>query len=339
MKLAKGNLAGALDRPNPNVRFYLFYGGDESQSRAHGERLLTALGAEKTTVSASAVKSDPALLADEAAAIGLFGGRRAIWVEPAAEEIADAVEALLQAPPGESPVIAIAGALRKSSRLLGLAEKSGAAIAFAAYAPDGKEAEQMVTELARQAGLRVRPDVAARLAAACRNDRAIAAQELAKLACYLDAAPDRPQPLDHEAIDAVGADMGETSLTRLADLALAGETAQLAAELAQAPAGVEPIPVIRALQRRLLQIAPARARVEQGERTDAVMASIERSLFFKDKDLVGDLLRRWDAKGLATVAERAGRLERSLLAKGPPPGSEALAEELVAISRAAARRR
>ena len=133
--------------------------------------------------------------------------------------------------------------------------------------------------------------------------------------------------------------MGETSLTRLADLALAGETAQLAAELAQAPAGVEPIPVIRALQRRLHQIAPARARVEQGERTDAVMASIERSLFFKDKDLVGDLLRRWDAKGLATVAERAGRLERSLLAKGPPPGSEALAEELVAISRAAARRR
>jgi DNA polymerase III subunit delta len=339
MKLAKRDLSAATDRPNPNVRFYLFHGADESQSRSHGERLLAALGAEKFVVAASAAKSDPALLADEAGAIGLFGDKRAIWVEPAGDDIADAVEALLGAGAAESPVIAIAGSLRKGSWLLRLAEEHGQALAFASYVPEGQDAERMVIALAQQAGLRVRPDVAARLADACRNDRAVVAQELAKFACYLDAGPQQPKDLDHETIDAVGADMAEASLGRLADLALAGEVAELADELARLPSGSSAIPVVRALQRRLLQVAPARARVERGERVDAVMASLKKSLFFKDEALVGKLLRKWDAEGLATVAERAGRLERSQMAKAAPPDSEALGEELVAIARAAARRR
>ena len=38
------------------------------------------------------MKSDPAALADEAGAMSLFGGTRAIWIEPAGEEIAAGVE-------------------------------------------------------------------------------------------------------------------------------------------------------------------------------------------------------------------------------------------------------
>ena len=49
---------------------------------------------------------------------------------------------------------------------------------------------------------------------------------------------------------------------------------ELSAELARLPAGGnEGIPVVRSLQRRLLMLAPARARVDRGERVDAVMAS------------------------------------------------------------------
>ena len=53
---------------------------------------------------------------------GLVRRPRVIWIEPAGDEIADAVEALLDAPACESPVVAIAGALRKTSALLKLAE-------------------------------------------------------------------------------------------------------------------------------------------------------------------------------------------------------------------------
>jgi hypothetical protein len=84
----------------------------------------------------------------------------------------------------------------------------------------------------------------------------------------------------------------------------------------------------------LLVLAPACARVERGERVDGVMASLGRSLFWKDKEAVARMLKRWSAEDLATVAQRAGELERGLMF-GEAPEREALGEELLAIARKA----
>jgi DNA polymerase-3 subunit delta len=337
VKGSKASISRAVDQPAANIRFYLFHGPDDAQSRALGQRLAEALAASRFVLSGSAIKSDPVLLAAEAGAMNLFGGTRVVWIEPAGEEIAAGVEALLEANAAESPVVAIAGALRKSSALLKVAEASPDALAFAAYPPEGADAERMVIDVGRRYGLKLGGPVAARIAASSGNDQAIVAQELQKLALYVGASPQSPKELDHDAIDAVGADLHEGDVARLADLALSGELAQLADELARTPAGLEAIPVVRALQRRLLMLAPARARMERGESRDAVMTSLGRTLFWKDKPLIGRLLSQWDAKGLATAAERAGRLERELIFSGAP-GPEALGEELLAIARAARRR-
>ena len=340
MKAARGGIGRALDQPDPNIRLYLFHGPDEGQSRALGERLLKGLGAGRFLVNASAVRSDPALLADEAGAMNLFGEPRAIWVQPAGDEISDGIDALLGAPVAESPVIVIAGVLRKTSALLKLAEAHPQALANASYAPEGVNAERMVIDVGRAHGLRISGGVAARVADSCGNDQAIVGQELAKLALYLGAAPESPKELDHDALDAVGADMPEGNFLRLADLALGGDLPAVADECARlSPGGSEAIPVIRSLQRRLLMLAPLRARVEAGERSGAVMTSMGKSLFWKDKSLLEELLERWDARGLETVAERAGKLERHLLRPDSPPSAEALGEELMAIARRAARRR
>ena len=97
MKASKSSIGRSVDQPDSRIRFYLFCGQDEGQSRALAARLLEALGAAKFVVSAAAVKPNPALLADEAAALSLFGERRLIWVEPAGNDIVDGVEALLAA--------------------------------------------------------------------------------------------------------------------------------------------------------------------------------------------------------------------------------------------------
>ena len=340
MKATKGGIGRSLDQPDDDVRLYLFHGPDEGQSRALGERLLKGLGSARFVVAASALKSDPALLADEAGAMNLFGEPRAIWVEPAGDEIADAVEALLEAPASESPVIAISGGLRKSSALLKLAEGHRAALSHASYIPEGQAAERMVIEVGRAHGLRIAPGIAARVADACGNDQSIVGQELAKLALYVGASPEAPKDLDHEAVDAVGADLPEGDFLHLADLALSGELLEVGEALALlSPAGTEAIPVIRSLQRRLLMLAPMRARVEAGEGSSAVMTSLGKSLFWKDKPLLEKLLATWDARGLETVAERAGKLERQLMRADSPPPAEALGEELTAIARRASRRR
>jgi DNA polymerase-3 subunit delta len=338
VKASKQSVGRAVDQPNPQLRFYLFHGPDDAQSRALGQRLMKALGAAKFSVAAGAVKADSATLADEAGAMSLFGEPRAIWIEPAGDEIAPAVEALFEAASVESPVLAIAGALRKTSAVLKLAEASPLALAFASYVPEGQDAERMAMDVGRSFGLKVSPTVAARIAAAAGNDQALASQELQKLAIYLDASPQAPKELEHEAIDAVGTDTAEGDMLRLADLALGGDIDGLADELARmVPGGSEAIPVVRSLQRRLLMLAPMRARIERGESPDAVMTSMGKSLFWKDKAMVARMLSKWTAERLAKVAERTGRLERGLMFSSAPQ-QEALGEELLAIAREARRR-
>ena len=338
MKAAKGSIGRSVDGPDPQVRFYLFHGPDESQSASLGDRLVGALKATKHSVSPSALRNDPALLADEAGAIDMFGGAKVIWVQGAADEILPAVEALLEAPASESPAVAIAGRLTKASKLLKLADDHPLALSHVSYDLDARDAERLVVDLARAEGLRPQPGVASRIAEACANDRRMMAQELAKFALYLGSSPNEPKDLDRTTLDAVGADMGGDFLS-LADLALSGDSRALGAELARLDgSGRDAIPVIRSLQRRLLMLAPIRARIEAGERPQAVMTSLGKALFWKDKPLVEKLIGAWDSAGLSRIAERTGALERRLMRGHSPPPAEALGEELIAIARHARRR-
>jgi DNA polymerase-3 subunit delta len=335
VRATRTNIDRLVDQPPPDVRFYLFYGPDEAQSRALAQRLQTSLAASRELLVAGALKDEPGALLHAANERSLFGGARLLWIEPAGEAIAEAAEALIAASEVESATVAIAGALPKSSKLLKLAEASPAACAYVSYVPEGPEAARMVSDLGRRFGLKVSAPVAARLADMCANDQAIATRELEKLALYVDASPHTPKELPDEAIDAVGVDSSEGAFLRVADMALSGDIGSLAEELSHLPPGnSEAIVIVRSLQRRLLALAPARARVERGERPDAVMTAMGKALFWKDKPAFGRMLQKWSADDLATVAERAGRLERDIMLS-PAPAVEALGEELFAIARKA----
>lgn len=337
MKANKATLGAVLDRPDPKTRFYLFYGADESSSRTLADRLLKGLGAAKLVIDPKAVKGDPALLGDEAGAMGLFGDKRAIWIEPASEDIVTSVETVLEGPAAENPVIAVAGALRKTSALLKLAEAHPAALAHVSYPLEGRDAERLVVEAGRAEGLRITADVASRIAEACANNQAIIASELAKFALYLDASSENPRQLDSETIDLLGADSGESDWLHLGDLALDGRIGALTEQLQRLPPGTpEAIPIVRSLQRRILQLAPLRARIEGGERLDGVVTSMGKSLFWRDKPLMQRLLSRWNAARLAQIAERMSLLERRLMFTSAPIDA-VLGEELIAVARAAGR--
>ena len=338
MKAAKGSIGRSVDEPDRGIRFYLFHGADEAQSSALGDRLVAALKATKHSMTGASLRGDPAHLADEACAIDMFGGAKVIWLQPAGDEIVDSVEALLDAPATESPVVAIAGKLGKTSGLLKLADSHGLALSHVSYELDARDAERLVTDLARSEGLKTEQAVAARIAQSCSNDRRMIAQELSKLALYLGASPNAPKDLDSEALDAVGADIGGDFLG-IADLALAGDVRGLGVKLSGlVEGGRDAIPIIRSLQRRLLMLAPIRARIDSGESPHAVLTSLGKSLFWKDKPLVEKMLSLWDSAGLARVSERTGALERRLMRADSPPSAEALGEELVAIARQARRR-
>jgi DNA polymerase-3 subunit delta len=340
VKAKRAEIERALRSPSA-YRFFLLHGPDESGSNALVRLAATGAGegAERIELTGAELKADPARLADEAASISLFGSARYIVVQPAGDECVAAVEALLEAAAAGNPVLLVAGALKPASKLLKLALASPAALAFASYAPEGQEAERLVLDMARAEGLTVRPDVARRLADSCAGNRSILALELQKLALYLDASPERPRPLDHDSLDAVGAAAEEGDLSRLVDSVGNGNAALLQAELLRLSGeGVEGIALIRAVLRRMSLLARLRAQVERGNSPDAVMASHGKSLFWKEKDAVGRQLSRWRSEPLARSVSRLLEAERQVKAAGGL-GPRAVDEELFAICRQAARLR
>lgn len=341
MKPEEARLRRALDGADPGIRLYLLYGPDEAGSRALADRLGKAMGAdaERIDLTSSQLKADPARLADEAAAIGMFGGRRWIRLDPATDDAAQAVQALLEAPAAGNPVAAIGGALRKDSKLVKLAQAHDAALSFQSWIPDGRNAAALVVEVGRELGLQIRNEVAGRVAAACNNDRALIGRELEKMALYLDAEPERPRPLEHEALDALGAAMEEGDLSRLANAVFSGQPQQADTELARlASEGIEDIPVLRALARRALQLAQLRAQMAEGESVDRVMETAGKAIFWKEKEVIRAELQRWTPDALATAIARLAEAERQVKAPGYVGGA-LVEEEVLAISRFAARRR
>lgn len=338
MKANRGQIERALAKPD-EVRFFLLHGPDEAGSRALARKLAAAMGeeAERIDLTGAELRADPARLADEAAAMSMFGDRRWIRVEQAGDEIVPAMEALLEASAAGNPVAILAGALKPASKLLKLALAAPAGLAFASYLPDSGQVDRLVLELARAHGLVIRPDLAARIGEACGGNRSVIDQELAKFALYAEAALQAPKTIDEEVVAAVGAGAEEGDLSRLVDSVAGGDGAALEGEIARLRTqGQEGIALIRAVLRRMMLLARLRAEVEGGSSLPAVMASSGKSVFFKDKDTVERQVRRWDGTLIAKAVGRLAEAERQVMVPGGP-GIVAADAELFAICRQAAR--
>jgi DNA polymerase-3 subunit delta len=338
VKADKAAVERALRAPSPAHRFILLYGPDEPGSRAIA-RLAGASGGERVELSGADLKADPARLADEAASMSLFGDARHVTVEPAGDEVTTAAEGLLGAAAAGNIVVIVAGALKPTSRLLKLALASRQALALASYPPDSRNAPRLVQELAREHGLSIPPELARMLSDSAAGNRAVIAQELAKIALFLDAAPERPQSIDEEVIAAIGAACEEGDLSRLVDSVGNGDAGRLQAELLRLSSeGIEGIPLIRAVLRRLSMLAAMRAEVDGGKSAEAVIAARGKAIFWKEKDAIASQLSRWPSDMIARGMGRLLEAERQVKASGGL-GALAIDDELFAICRQAARLR
>lgn len=338
MKATAGQIRQALQAPRPAIRLYLLHGPDEAGAQALAALLGQAIGpgAERIDLEGAALRADPARLADEAASMSLFGDARHVRVTSVGEESLPAFTALLEAETAGNPVVAIAPTVKSTAKIVKLALDSARALAFACYPPTAQDAERLAVTLAGEQGVRLAAGVATRLVEACSGDRAVLAREIEKLALFLDAAPDRPQELDHAALDAVGADLGESETTAVVEALVDGRPDQLAEELARlAEAGTSPIPWLRQIARRLIALSEMRADIARGEPADAVMK--RHRVFFREEAATMRALQRWTPAMLTTALDRVRAAERAVMAPGNAGG--VLAEEAVlGLARAVARR-
>jgi len=93
MKLNRNDITAQIKQLSPAYRAVLIYGRDEGLVRERADKIARQIvedlrdAFQVATIEPDKLKSEPYLLADEAAAISMMGGRRVIRVDGAGENV------------------------------------------------------------------------------------------------------------------------------------------------------------------------------------------------------------------------------------------------------------
>jgi DNA polymerase III subunit delta len=301
-----GDVEATLKRADPRTPVLLLYGPDiglvSERARAAAERAVDdpADPFQLIRIDGDVIASDPARLADEAATIGLFGARRAIWVKPTARNIAPAVDAVLATPLTDTTVVIEAGDLARSSPLRTLCEKSPKALALPCYPDSDRDLGAVVDETLRAAGLSIARDARTALLASLGGDRLATRGELTKLTLYAHGR----REVTLEDIDAAISDVSALAVDGVIDGAFGGDGRAVDEGLQRLAAeGTAPSVLLGAALRHALALLAARLEVEAG-RGIAEVAGSWRGLHFRRKDAVTRQLGAWRSPALTQAIER-----------------------------------
>lgn len=309
MKLAARDADQFLRAPGKSAGA-LIYGTDAGQVRQRVALLAEAwLGPNADAMammefSAEQIKDEPALLADELAAMSLMADRRVIQLRDVDDPHLEAIEeALAKRAPNNFLILYSSESLSKS-KLRAYAEKSPELGCVPCYKDEGMNLEAVIRDTLRGYGLRANTDVIRYLATQLNGDRQIILNELEKLSLYVgDEAED--VTLD----DAVAA-VGENNDRSLDDLCHAIATNNVVGLcrlsdrlIAEGNVGVVLVRGVMRYFARLEDIARARA---QGQSIDGAIESLRPPVFFKAKPQLKQAAAKWTS---ATCADALAMLQ------------------------------
>src|SRR4051794_36010704 len=320
----------ALRRRHPDVGVLLFYGPDAGlvteRARAAAERAVDdpADPFQLVRLDGDALAADPARLIDEAGTIGLFGGKRAIWVRPTGRNLTPALDLVLKANPIRDALVVVeAGDLNRSAPLRTLCERSPRALALPCYPDRDRDLGALIDTTLREAGLTIGCEARAYLLDNLGGDRLATRGELAKLALYAHGR----REVTIQDIDAVVSDVSGLMLDTIVDTAFAGRGAAADGDLRRALAeGTPPAVILGAALRHGLALLAARAAIDGGKPLAAVVAGWPR-LHFSRKDAIEAHLRAGRGGALTRGVARlqAGLLDdRRAATLGPALASRTL---------------
>ncbi|MCJ2132995.1 DNA polymerase III subunit delta [Methylobacterium sp. J-026] len=340
-----GEIEGLIRRgPDPRIPVILVYGPDTGLVTERARKLAEDFVADPADpfalvrIDGDALASDPGRLCDEAGTMGLFGGRRSIWVRPGTRNYAPAVEAVLGAAIADARIVVEGGDLAKNNPLRTLCERSTRALAIPCYADDERTLAELIDRTLQERGLRI--DRAARevLARSLGGDRRASLMEIEKLALYAAGAGqgDTVVTLDH--VEAITSDVAASVLNTLIDAAFDGRRDAVEREYRRfRHEGLDPGVVLGSALRHALTLLTTR--LDNPEKTPALMVATWRGLHFKRRASLEGQLGTW---GPGTLRQAVAALQAAILAcrRAEPDLAHALASAaLLRVAEAGARRR
>ncbi len=316
-----------IGRGLPAQPLVLIYGPDRGLVSERAGLLARATGLSLddafnvVRLDGASLKGDAGRLHDEANAIGLFGGKRLIWLRDVGNDkaVQDAVSEIGAAPPTDVTILIEAGDLKKGTGLRKVVEESRHGLAVPCYADDGRSMNALIDQIFGEAALRVTPSGRNLLRDLLGGDRLASRGELEKLALYCRG---RDVVSDDDVLLIIG-DSAALSVDDAVDAVLTGDVAALDRAIERIIASRTGLfAALLACLRQFQMLAVLRSAVDAGRSAAAVMADEGRRVHFKRKQAVESALRRWSSSAIdqalqhlqAAILEtrRRGALEVSL---------------------------
>ena len=328
MKADARSAARFFEKPDLSRAAVLIYGQDAMRVALKRQALVAKLvGPEGeaemrlTRLSASAVRADPATLADSLAAQGFFGGQRVVLLEDANDASAKPIESALQGwRQGDAMLVITAGKLGTGAKgLRKLIESHQAALAIAIY-DDPPSAEEIDRQLAAA-------DIA-NMANDARQDLHVLgssldpgdfAQLVEKLSLYTRG---QAEPVSVADIAAVAPVSTEAQSDAAIELLAAGKAAELAPQLTRLDAqGITPVSLVLAAQRYFRLLGP-----------DAALASVRPPVFGPRRNRFMGYLRGWHPERLEAALKTLTDTDLALRSSRPIPAHAMLERAFVRIA-------
>ena len=312
--------------PQEDVRLVLIYGSNEGLVRARAEACVKAVAEDPndpfrvTSLDPALLRDEPGRLADEAAALSLMGGRRAVRLRGATEAVVPAIRSCLALSATESLVVAEAGPLTPRSNLRRLCEQEASLAAIACYDESAADAAALIETLCAERKLTVAPETAAWLAERLGSDRRQIESGVEKIAVYLGDGESESGALTMEVAEACVGDAAEASADAVARLALAGDREGLDRAMSRALyGGVQPITILRATARRLARLHLAVAALEGGASRADAMSGLKPPVFPRERNAFAQEMARWPSARAARALGLLTRAERDCKVAGGAP--------------------
>lgn len=303
-----------LSRPDPNARIVLIYGGDEGLVAERAERFAAAVigkGGDdfsRVRLESSDVAEDPGRLADEANAIPMFGGTRAIMVRVSGNRPIDKiVSAILTAPPRDAWIILAAGDLRKTAPLRKLCETERGAWAVPCYADSEKDLDRIIDEETAASGQTMTAEARTALKGLLGSDRMISRSEVKKLCLYAEGGGE----IGIADVRALIGDAGAFDVDETIDAMAAGNAAALDRGYRRLlAAGTPGFVIAGAALRHFNFLEKARAAVESGEQPENLVRRAIPPIFFSRQSAVARQLAGWPS---ARITRALALLDRAIV--------------------------
>jgi len=342
MKVSPRQIAGFLAKPDAKVRAILVYGADRGMVQERIGLLARTVVDDAADpfrtveLSAAMVDQDAAVLADEAAAMSLTGGRRVVRLRDFGNRQAKRIEGFLDDPVGDALILVDSDQLGPRDSLRVLFEKHPLAAAVPCYADGVGDLEQLIRRECSESGRQIDEEAIAYLSTHLGNDRQVTRQELSKLLTFK---LNDPGPITYD--DAVQS-VGDSAALALEDVAFAcagGEFTALERALSRSlTAGDQPIQVLRVIASHYFKLHKARASLDAGKSADAALKEIRPPVHFSRRNGFLAQLRLWDGKRIGLALDRL--LEAELDCKdGILPPETICRQMLFSLARFPAERR